>query len=269
MVAHDKLYALLKQKLEAKTDHSNQLKSMSRHLAVIMLAVGCGIVGGTLLDVYVNKSTFLGKKRWCGWLIDLFGSAVENASPVGVTVGSGSGVGVNVEGGIRLRTPEELKNLVTGTADKVINMTKEKPPEAPRKTLFKPLFCLTTVSSYFICRYLLREQYMPYYDALVAFVADWEMNKIRTPKEFHPFFDQVSTAYQEHDELMISEDVAMTMIRQIMTVCTSRINDELGVSDTEVSETHRALELAEKESTWIGWQLLPTICKLFAYFFVE
>ncbi len=269
------LYALLKQKFEVKQKKGSFLKSTVRNISALVLAVGCGVVGATMLDSYLSNKT-LSNYGWGGWLLDKFSSVVETTAETVPTVVEGDGAGVKVGAGLRIRSVAEVKGMVTGAAAKAVSVVQQpfqsQPQTVKRKTLFKPLFCLTTIGAYFVCRYLIREQSTPFLDLLTSFVADWKTHKLRTPKEFYWLFDKLDASYQKNHELMISEEVAMMLTRQLITVCTSRITQELGVDDTEANrwnlDYQREAERSEKESSWLGWQLLPTMCKFVAYFFM-
>ncbi len=256
------LYSLLKQKFEIKQKKHANITRMVRTVVSMMLAFGSGLFGATLLDSYM-KGKPLNTKNWFWWIFDKLGKVVEQQPKSSQQ----QGTGIKVEAGVRLRTPEELKNIAFGGAEK-----KQQATVVNYKTYFKPLFCLTTIGAYFFCRFLLREQPTPFYDVLLAFVADWKTHKVRTPKEFHQFFNKLYLTYEKQYELMMSEDVAMTIVRQVMMICTSRISDELGVDDNDANrlnvDAQREAERVERESLWQGWQLLPTLCKFFVYFFI-
>ncbi len=272
--AHDSplLYALLKQRLECKAPKNTKWSGMLRHVCAISLAVGCGVVGGATLDYYlfsdINNGSVSKKKRFFGWCLDHFGSVVEKT----VEVGRMGSIGASASAGFRIRTPEELKGMAINAAKKTQEMMEKAPPETVQKSMFKPLFCISTMCSYFLCRYLLRERQMPFYSTLKTFVVDWEMHKKRTPKEFHVFFQKLYESYEQNGELEMNEEVAMTLVRQLSMVCSSRIFDELGISDIDANQFNNnyLVEVVkqEEESMWFGWQFLPVLCKVFTYFFM-
>lgn len=261
------LYSLLKQKFEDKPTQRSLWPGIGRHVAAIGLAIGCGVVGAALLDHAIVQASgdYIPFFRW---LLERFGSAVEKAQGKKQDAQAPEGIGISVEAGIRFRTPKEFKDMAENAMDSAASLLHEEVlPLTPQKTMFKPLFCIIAVGSYVLCRYLLQEESTPFYDRLNIFVADWEMHRKKTPQEFHHLFDRLHGMYNKHGDLDISEQTAMSLVRQISMVCTSRMVEELGITDVEQVNQQRDMLIAEKELTLIGWQLLPTICNLLARFF--
>lgn len=255
------LYSLLQEQFEIKPQRMSKIERGIRKVSALVLAIGCGIVGSTVIDHYLGEHA-THHNGWAFWLLQKFGSTLQH--PVAPKISS-TDTGIAVQAGVRLRTPREIASLANGAVDKAMGVVQ------PKKTIFKPLCCCITVGAYFVIDALLTISPRPFYTCLVSFVKNWQQHKIRTPQEFHSFFDRLHTLYRKDHDLLISEEVAMTVIRQITMVCSSKIKQDLGVNESDANYRYFTLEremiMQEKEYAWLGWQMLPTLCTILSYFF--